>query len=472
MGFEIFGFVFIALISIFGSFLLFKKFYIIEIFNIICSFLSIIFVFKTYSNSQSIDYIYHLKLIDPYLGLSFAIDGMSKIFSIVIATLWFATNIYSSCYIRDHPNKKIFYIFVSFAIFNAFAISVSHDLLTSFCFYELLTISTIPLLMLGQDNKKSLKTYLFILMFTSIGIFLPGVIITYGNFDYANSIGHDFAVSPTLLVIIFLFGIGKMAMMPFHKWLPSAMIAPTPVSALLHAVAVVKSGIFIFLRVLVYVIGLEQLRQAQYSILANYIACTTIVLSSLIALKEIKIKKVLAYSTISQLGYMVMVATIYTPQAIRIALLHFIMHAFSKIILFYGAGAIKRIAGIDNINNLNGLFFRFPALVICFTIAAFSIIGLPLTFGMWSKFYILNQAMINGYYHIIVIMFISTILNIRYLGGMLIKMYYKTSKITDISVIHNMEYKWLVGPMVLCSIITVGLFFMIDKIMLILSFGF
>jgi len=220
------------------------------------------------------------------------------------------------------------------------AIIYSANLFTTFIFYEILTLATYPLVTFKSDEKSILsgKKYLYYLLGTSIIFLLPAIIITYnvtGTLTYTeNGIfsAHDYNLI-NLLIVLFLFGVAKSAIMPFHKWLPTAMVAPTPVSALLHAVAVVKSGVYILIKIMIYIFGLNVLKDIGADLFILF-ASLTIILSSIIALKQDSIKLRLAYSTIGQLSYIILGVAILAPYSILASVLHIIFHALGKIILF------------------------------------------------------------------------------------------------------------------------------------------
>jgi multicomponent Na+:H+ antiporter subunit D len=192
----------------------------------------------------------------------------------------------------------------------------------------------------------------------------------------------------SILLILFIFGISKAAIMPFHSWLPAAMVAPTPVSALLHAVAVVKVGVFSIIKVVVYTFGIDLLFDLTIIDLFILLCGFTIIASSIVAIKQDNLKKLLAYSTISQLSYVIIAILILTPSAIIAATLHLVAHAISKIILFFAAGAIYTSTGYTKISEMNGIGPKMKIVMIGFSIGALSLIGLPILGGFVSKWYI------------------------------------------------------------------------------------
>jgi len=218
-----------------------------------------------------------------------------------------------------------------------------------------------------------------------------------------------------VLYALFLFGIGKAALMPLHRWLPAAMVAPTPVSALLHAVAVVKVGVFSVLKVSVYVFGPELLASSGAGTALGYVAATTILLGSLVAMRQDNLKRRLAYSTVSQLSYIVLGATLANAWGIVGGGLHIVMHAFGKITLFFCAGAILVAAHKTEVSELRGLGRRMPLTMTAFLIGSLSIIGLPPLGGVWSKWYLLLGTLEAGQLLLLAVLMVSSLLNVAYL---------------------------------------------------------
>jgi multicomponent Na+:H+ antiporter subunit D len=211
-----------------------------------------------------------------------------------------------------------------------------------------------------------------------------------------------------------MFGIGKAALMPLHRWLPAAMVAPTPVSALLHAVAVVKAGVFSVLKVIVYIFGIETLQAEPWAQWLLYAAGFTVIAASLIALRQDNLKKRLAYSTVSQLSYVILGAAILAPISAIGAALHIAAHAFGKITLFFAAGSIYTAAHKTEISQLKGIGWRMPWTMAAFTIGALSMIGVPPAAGFISKWYLLVGAFQTEQMLAVAIIVLSTLLNAAY----------------------------------------------------------
>ncbi|MHC4448341.1 MAG: proton-conducting transporter transmembrane domain-containing protein, partial [Planctomycetota bacterium] len=252
----------------------------------------------------------------PGLTLTFEVEPLGMVFAMVASFLWIVTSIYSIGYMRGHheKNQTRFYVCFALALSSAMGVAFAGNMLTLFIFYEALTLTTYPLVT-HAGTKEAVaagRTYLGILLATSIGLQLLAIVWTWtltGTLDFTTGgilQGHASPTMAAVLYALFLFGIGKAALMPLHRWLPAAMVAPTPVSALLHAVAVVKAGVFTVLKVSVYLFGIDFLAEAGASQWLMYIAAATILIASLVALKQDNLKRRLAYSTISQLSYIVL----------------------------------------------------------------------------------------------------------------------------------------------------------------------
>ena len=218
-----------------------------------------------------------------------------------------------------------------------------------------------------------------------------------------------------MLLALYVFGIGKAAVMPFHRWLPAAMVAPTPVSALLHAVAVVKAGVFSILKVVIYVFGIDFLTQLGASVWLMWVAAATIILASLVAFRKDNLKARLAYSTISQLSYVVLGAMLANTMGIIGGGMHIVMHAFGKITLFFCAGAVMVAAHKTEISDMKGLGRTMPVTFAAFFVGTLSIIGLPPAGGTWSKWFLGLGALDAGQVGLVAVLMVSSLLSIGYL---------------------------------------------------------
>ncbi len=362
--------------------------------------------------------------IMPGLGIGFEVEPLGLLFGTVASMLWIVNSIYSIGYMRKNreQHQTRFYVCFAIAIAAAMGIAFSANLLTLFLFYEILTLSTYPLVAHKGDEKTlaAARVYLGILLATSIGLLLPAIIWTYlaaGTLDFvAGGILAGAVSGPALgfLLALYVLGVGKAAVMPVHRWLPAAMVAPTPVSALLHAVAVVKAGVFTVLKVIVYTFGTDHLFAEPSSGWLLWLAAFTIIAASVIALRQTNLKRLLAYSTIGQLSYVVLAAAILKPLSEIGAAVHIVAHAFGKITLFFAAGAIYTASKKTEIAELAGIAARMPWTMTAFTIGALSMIGVPPFAGFVSKWYILAGAFQSDNYVAIFTIVLSTVLNAAY----------------------------------------------------------
>jgi len=361
----------------------------------------------------------------PGLSISFEVEPLGMMFALIASFLWIVTTIYAIGYMRGHheKNQTRFYAFFAIAIASTMGVAFAGNMLTLFVFYEVLTLSTFPLVThAGTDEaKRAGRVYLGILLGTSIGLQLLAMIGTWaiaGTLEFQEGgILEGNIAGPTvgILLAMYVFGIGKAATMPFHRWLPAAMVAPTPVSALLHAVAVVKAGVFTVLKVTVYIFGIDFLRNMDVTQWLQIAAAITILLGSLVAMTKDNLKARLAYSTISQLGYVVLGAMIVTPLAIVGGGMHIAMHAFGKITLFFCAGAIMVASHKTEISQMRGLGRTMPFTMAAFLIGSISIIGLPPMGGLWSKWYLALGALEAQQIWLVAVLMLSSLLNIAYL---------------------------------------------------------
>ncbi|MEQ8516922.1 MAG: proton-conducting transporter membrane subunit, partial [Chromatocurvus sp.] len=363
--------------------------------------------------------------IMPGLEVSFRVEALGVLFALVASFLWIITTLYAIGYMRAHEedNQTRFYVFFAVSIASVMAIAFAANLFTLFIFYEMLTLATYPLVTHAGTEKARAggRTYLTILVGTSIVFFLPAIIATYaisGTLTFTP--GGVFApdTSPALmgvLLVLFVFGIGKAAIMPFHRWLPAAMVAPTPVSSLLHAVAVVKAGGFSVIKVGALIFGLDSLGTLWSTDWLLYLAGFTVIAASLVAMRQDNLKARLAYSTVSQLSYMTAGVLLASSTGLLGSSMHIAMHAFGKITLFFCAGAILVAAHKSEISQMRGLGRQMPFTMAAFFIGSLSIIGLPPTGGTWSKWYLVTGSLDAGQWALVVILMLSSLLNIAYL---------------------------------------------------------
>lgn len=375
-------------------------------------------------------------LIEVLPGLVFEleVEPLGMVFALVASSLWILTSLYAIGYMRGHheKNQTRFFIFFAVSIAAAMGVAFAGNLFTLFVFYEALTFSTFPLVTHHQteEAKRSGRIYLGILVSTSVGLQLLGIIwvwVVAGTLDFQQGGILAGNADPTLvgvLLALFVFGVGKAAVMPFHRWLPAAMVAPTPVSALLHAVAVVKAGVFSIMKVVVYIFGIDFVTQTGSSVWLMWVAAATIILASLVAFQKDNLKARLAYSTISQLSYIVLGAMLANRSGIIGGGMHIAMHAFGKITLFFCAGAIMVAAHKKNISDMHGLARTMPITFGAFLIGSLSIIGLPPAGGSWSKWFLGMGTMEAGQVGLLAVLMISSLLGLYYLLEVPVKAFF------------------------------------------------
>jgi len=361
----------------------------------------------------------------PGLPLSLSTEPLGLLFATVASGLWIVTSIYSIGYMRgnNEQNQTRFYVFFAVSISAALGVALSSNVFTLFVFYEVLTLSTYPLVThKGTDEaRRGGRIYLGILLSTSIGFFLVAIVWTWaavGHLDFTEGGILKGNIDPAylpLLVALYLFGIGKAALMPFHRWLPAAMVAPTPVSALLHAVAVVKAGVFSVLKITVYVFGIDFLHETGANRWMMWVAAFTVISASLVALTKDNLKARLAYSTVSQLSYIVLGAMLVNSVAVVGAGMHIATHALGKITLFFCAGAIYVATHKTEISDMDGLGRTMPITYAAMFIGCLSVIGLPPTGGMWSKWYLALGTLNADQSIMLAVLMLSTLLNVAYL---------------------------------------------------------
>ncbi|MBI2294082.1 MAG: monovalent cation/H+ antiporter subunit D family protein [Betaproteobacteria bacterium] len=363
--------------------------------------------------------------IMPGLALRFEVEPLGMLFGLIASGLWIVNSLYSIGYMRanDERHQTRFYVCFAGALASAIGIAFAGNLLTLFVCYEALTLITYPLVThAGTDEaRRAGRVYLGLLVGTSIVFLLVAIIWTWhltGTIDFKpGGMFHGKAGNATLgaLLALYVFGIGKAALMPFHRWLPAAMVAPTPVSALLHAVAVVKAGVFTVVKVVVYVFGVNEIAGLASVQWLPFVAGVTIIAASIVALRSDNLKRRLAYSTVSQLSYVVLAVALLTPLSVIGAALHIAAHALGKITLFFAAGAIYTAAHKTEVSELDGIGRRMPWTMGAFAIGSLSIIGLPPVVGFVSKWYIVSGAMATGQWGAVAVLFAGTLLSAGYL---------------------------------------------------------
>ena len=389
----------------------------------LCVFYAVVTIYLGLDAGETI--AVHWLQVMPGLSLSFSVEPLGMIFALIASFLWFVTIIYSIGYMRGHneDHQTRFFCCFAIAIGSVMGVAFADNLFTLFIFYEVLTLSTYPLVThAGTDAaKKGGRVYLGILLSTSVAFFLFAILGTWviaGTLDFTQGGVFPVDANTTLLgiiLVLFIFGIGKAAIMPFHRWLPAAMVAPTPVSALLHAVAVVKAGVFTVMKVGMFIFGLDLLIVLPTTQFLLYLAGASVLLASFVAMRQDNLKARLAYSTVSQLGYITIGVLLATSSGVIASSMNIAMHAFGKITLFFCAGAILVAAHKSNISEMRGLGRQMPFTMVAFFIGSLSIIGLPPTGGTWSKWYLLMATLETEQLIIMAILMLSSLLNIAYL---------------------------------------------------------
>lgn len=425
----------IPLITAVGVLLCHKKPNVRETVTIIGG-ISLLFVVANLALTYDFKEPVTLTLLEPFAGLSLALrlEPLGLVFALVAGFLWPVTSLYAIGYMRAHheQNQTRFYTAFAISIFATMAIALSANLLTLFLAYEMLTLFTLPLVThAGTDAaRRAGWTYLGILMTTSIGFLLLAIIWTWsltGTLEFTSGGILAGKAEPAILgglLVLFVFGTGKAALMPFHRWLPAAMVAPTPVSSLLHAVAVVKAGVFTIMKVSVYIFGIDLISQLDSAYWLSMLAGFTIISASIIAMNKDNLKARLAYSTISQLSYIILAAMLGVASGVMAGSLHIAMHAFAKITLFFCVGAILVSAHKTKVSELDGIGRTMPITMLAFLLASLSIVGLPPLGGSWSKWLLLQATMDAHNMVLLMVLLISSLFNMFYLVGIPLRAFF------------------------------------------------
>jgi multicomponent Na+:H+ antiporter subunit D len=401
----------------------------------------------------------------PGIELAFRADAFGLLFALGASLLWIATSFYSIGYMRALEERAQTRYFTCFALALSATMGVafSANLFTLLLFYEALTLSTYPLVAHKEtpEAKAGGRTYVIYLLGAAKVFLIAAIILTYniaGTLEFRKGgILPVRAVTgePTLLAVVFvlfLFGFAKNAVMPLHSWLPAAMVAPTPVSALLHAVAVVKTGVFATLRVFLFVFGTDAMRQLGTDTLAIAVASITILGGALLALGQDNLKARLAFSTVSQLSYVVLGAALLTPSGIVGGVAHVTNHAVSKITLFLCAGSIYVSTHKTDVSQMSGLARHMPWTMAAFTLASLSLVGIPPAAGFVSKWYLALGSVERGSPWILGVLLVSSLLTAAYLGPIVYKAYFEDAPISASGEHAIVEIPWMVIPLVITAL--------------------
>lgn len=402
----------------------------------VLTFLSVINLLPHVLAGASLEHTFFT--IYPGVSIKFRLDGMGILFAGTSSFLWILAAFYCVGYMRglDEHAQTRFYVCYAISVGGAMGASFAGNLFTLYLFYEIVSIATYPLVMHHQDAEgyEGGKKYIVYLFFTSKAFLLTGMVLIYLqcntlDFDATGIVNGIFPeganrILVTVTYLMFLFGFAKSGIMPLHNWLPSAMVAPTPVSALLHAVVVVKVGVFSTARVMLSVFGTQLLDDFGLGLFTAYFVSITILTASAIALTKTNLKARLAYSTVSQLSYILLGVAMLTPTSVTGGLIHISNHAFSKITLFFCAGAIFVASGKKDIKEMGGLGYRMPFTMAAFAIASLSMIGVPPVCGFVTKWYLALGTMDIHNWILLTVLLVSSLLNAGYFVPVVIQAFY------------------------------------------------
>src|SRR3989441_1494636 len=421
-----------------------------------------------------------LTRILPGVEFAFRVDAFGLLFGLGASLLWIATSFYSIGYmrsLREHAQTRYFACF-ALALTATLGVAFSANLFTLFLFYEGLTFSTYPLVAHKEtpEAKAGARKYVIYLLGAAKAFLMAAIILTYnvaGTLEFHKG-GilpvSELAKEPTLLYVVFalfLFGFAKNALMPFHSWLPAAMVAPTPVSALLHAVAVVKTGVFATLRVFLFVFGADAMRILGADTLALGVAAVTILGGSLLALSPDNLNARLAFSTVSQLSYIILGAALLTPSGIIGGVAHITNHAVSKITLFLCAGSIFVSTHKTEVSQTSGLARQMPWTMAAFAIASLSLIGIPPASGFVSKWYLAVGSIERGSAWPVAVLLASSLLNAAYLGPIVYKAYFEKAPGAGAQTVR--EVPWMPVPRTCTAVVRLLLGIFPDPVLILAS---
>ena len=412
-----------------------------------------------------------LARISAELQLSFRVDELGRVFALLVSLLWPFASLYAFEYMDHEERKNSFFSFYTISFGIALGIAYASNLITMYLFYELLTILTLPLIMheRGRMSQKAGAEYIVY----SIGgatAALIGIILFVSHGGAQRYVfGGTWNSAPDgyfyLAFLLMFFGFGvKAAVFPLHDWLPSASVAPTPVTALLHAVAVVKAGVFAIIRVSYCSFGAELLHGTWAQGVALFFAAFTIVYGSSMALKEQHIKRRLAYSTVANLSYIILGAMILTPAGLSAGLTHMLFHGVMKISLFFVAGILNVKADRFYVDEIAGLGRRMPLTFGAFTIAGLGLIGIPPFNGFYSKFAIASAAAADGSIMDIVgiaALMVSAVLTAFYLMTIIIPAFFPPKDLDWVPLARYSDPNWyMLLPLAVFSaaVLLLGLF--------------
>lgn len=374
----------------------------------------------------------------PGIELAFKVDGLGLLFAFGASFLWILTTFYSIGYMRglnEHAQTRYFACF-ALSLSSAMGIAFAANLFTMFIFYEALTVVTYPLVAHHED-KEALhggRQYIVYLLGTAKLFLFAAIVLTYlltGTLEFkrggifSSEIVQNNKWLLQIMLVLYLYGFNKSAIMPLHSWLPAAMVAPTPVSALLHAVAVVKAGVFTVSRVLLNVYGADTIKAIGMQDLIFFLTSFTIIVGSLIALTRDDFKARLAFSTVANLSYIIIGVAMFSPSGVLGGLIHISMHAFSKITMFFVAGSVYVSSHIKKISELDGIGKVMPVTMFSFFLATLSMIGIPIFAGFISKFNLALGALEINRPELVGVFVVSSFLNAAYFLPIVYRAFFK-----------------------------------------------
>jgi multicomponent Na+:H+ antiporter subunit D len=401
-------------------------------------------------------------LATPLEGFEIALrpEPLGLTFAAMASTLWLISSVYTSGFISATQDERPGQLQACFALSvgAALGLALASNLLTLFVFYEALTLSTVPLVAHKRNDVsiRAARFYFGVLVAASFTLLLPAIVyIQYatGSQDFVPGgimLGKVDPGTASILLIMVVFGCAKAALIPLHAWLPAAMVAPAPVSALLHAVAVVKAGAFAILKISLMIFGPALVSQTVGAQIISWIAISSIIIASAVALTKDDLKARLAWSTIAQLAAITLGAMMASPAGALGAALQLVGHGVAKITLFFGAGVLASTYGVHRVSQLGGLGRRAPALFLAMTLAAFSIVGLPPLIGFWSKFELASGAMSSGQIAIGALLVASSMLTLTYLGAIPARAF------TPGSDKGRFPAEWRTNPLMLAATVATG----------------
>lgn len=416
---------------------------------------------------------FHLFRFTPMLTMTYRFDGLGRFFAGILATLWPITVLYALSYMEHEPRQKAFYCFFTMSYGASLGIAMAGNLFTLYFNYEMLTLATMPLVLHPMTRKavKATRTYLLF----SLG----GAAFAFASmlFLISNGAGGEFTpggllsvhpYSPAITRLFFVlgfFGFGvKAAVFPLHAWLPKAAVAPTPVTALLHAVAVVKAGAFAVIRLTWYCFDPALLRETWAQWIPLCFAVFTIVYGSVMAVRESHWKRRLAYSTVANLSYILFGVLLMTQDGLSAGLLHMAAHACIKILAFFCAGAVLRRTGLEYNVQLDGLGKKMPLTFAAFTLSGLALTGIPPLNGFVSKWYLLRAAADAGRplaYAGAAALLISALLTAIYMLGNAVRAWFpgKGRDLSALAEVREADWKINVTHVILSvGVIAAGLF--------------